>query len=273
MLALTNISVKRGHRWILSDVDLHVGPGEVLALCGPNGAGKSTLLKVASGEIVPTSGRVELHQRSMASFDSKALAGARAVLPQHCTVPFAFTAEDIVRLGRVPFDDEHHPQTKALIAQALDAVGATHFAAAPFNQLSGGEQQRVQFARVLVQVHAQAQPGVLFLDEPTSSLDPASQHQVLQLAVERARAGLAVVVVVHDVNLASRYASHIHFLREGKTVASGKTREVLTPKTIARVYSVHATAVTCDGFAHPFFILHGAIPPPAHRGATRSAHL
>ncbi|MFF0488866.1 heme ABC transporter ATP-binding protein [Nocardia sp. NPDC004068] len=237
------VAVDRGAgRRILTDVDLEVVAGQILALVGPNGAGKSTLLAALAGELEPASGAIELDGRPLREWTPVDMARRRAVLPQTHQVGFPFTARDVVAMGRSPWARtpaaEHDERA---IAAALAATDVEHLAARPFPALSGGERARVALARVLAQ-----QTPTLLLDEPTAALDLGHQEQVLRLARDRAAAGAAVVVVLHDLGVAAAYADRVAVLHDGGIAAAGTPREVLRTELLTRVYQ-HPVEV----FDHP----------------------
>ena len=230
-LSVTGAHVILGGATILDGVDLTVHAGEVVSLIGPNGAGKSTLLGVLSGD-VPTTGRVTLAGEPLRHWSTTEAAMRRGVLVQRVTLSFPFTARQVVEMGRAPWArtpaEEHDEET---VARAMGLTDTTHLADRTFNSLSGGEQARVSLARVLAQG-----AGVLLLDEPTAALDLHHEELVLGLARERAAAGDAVVVVLHDLNLAAAYADRVAVLDGGRLAAVGAPAEVLRPELLSQVY-------------------------------------
>ncbi|AHH18519.1 putative hemin import ATP-binding protein HmuV [Nocardia nova SH22a] len=226
------VSVARGGRPILGDIDVEVVAGQILALVGPNGAGKSTLLAALSGELETSGGTVELDGRPLAHWSPVDMARRRAVLPQNHTVGFPFTVREVVTMGRAPWArTEREDDDADAITAAMSATDVTHLADRTFPSLSGGERARAALARVLAQ-----DTGTLLLDEPTAALDLGHQEQVLGLAAERARAGIAVVVVLHDLGLAAAYADRVAVLDRGRIAETGTPREVLTTDILTRVY-------------------------------------
>ncbi|MGA5514910.1 heme ABC transporter ATP-binding protein [Streptomyces pseudogriseolus] len=220
-----------GNRQVLTNVDVQVRAGEVLALVGPNGAGKSTLLSVLAADLPPAAGTVRVHGRDAAEWSAPELALRRAVLPQSATLSFPFTVADVVRMGRAPWTGVRPEEDEAAVAEAMAATEVTAFAARPFSALSGGERARAALARVLAQ-HA----PLLMLDEPTAALDLRHQELVLRLCRERARTGDAVVVVLHDLGLAAAYAHRVAVLRSGRVEAEGPPEDVFTESLLTRVY-------------------------------------
>jgi iron complex transport system ATP-binding protein len=219
---------------LLDGVDIDLRAGEVLAIVGPNGAGKSTLLGALAGDRQLASGRVTIGGRDVREARPAELAKLRAVLPQRSTLGVAFTAAEVVRLA-------DHRVSDAVARRHLADVELEHLADRTFPSLSGGEQQRVQLARVLAQLVAHASDGVgaaLFLDEPTSALDPKHQQLVLRLARGAASRGHAVAVVLHDLTLAARWADRVALLARGRLVAMGVPEDVLASPQLAEAYGV-----------------------------------
>lgn len=236
------VHVVRGSRSLLADVSLRLHAGEVLALLGPNGAGKSTLLSLLSGDVHPDHGRVEFDGRDIREWSLTALARRRSVLLQDNQLLFPFTVHQVVEMGRAPWrrtplEDEDN----AAIAEAITAADIGHLGNRRVPSLSGGERARVAFARVMA-----GRTGVLMLDEPTAALDLGHQEAVLRLARDRAAAGDAVLVVLHDLNLAAAYADRVALLREGQIFACGSPEEVLTAETVSEVYRTPVEVI-----AHP----------------------
>ncbi|MET9143606.1 heme ABC transporter ATP-binding protein [Streptomyces sp. SAT1] len=224
------LRVRLGAREVLRGVDVRVRAGEVLALVGPNGAGKSTLLGALAADLPAAAGVVRVHGRPVREWSAPELALRRAVLPQSAELSFPFPVAEVVRMGRAP-----HPaspaEDEAAVAAAMAATEVSAFAGRPFPALSGGERARVAFARVLAQ-HA----PLLLLDEPTAALDLRHQELVLRLCRERAAAGDAVVVVLHDLGLAAAYAHRVAVLAAGRVAADGPPGEIFTGELLSRVY-------------------------------------
>ncbi|MGW4345148.1 heme ABC transporter ATP-binding protein [Streptomyces sp. NPDC004690] len=225
-----SLRVRLGAREVLRGVDLAVRAGEVLALVGPNGAGKSTLLGALAADLPAAAGVVRIHGRPAAEWSAPELALRRAVLPQSAELSFPFPVADVVRMGRAPHAADPAVDD-AVVAGAMAATEVGAFAARPFPALSGGERARVALARVLAQ-----QAPLLLLDEPTAALDLRHQELVLRLCRERARAGDAVVVVLHDLGLAAAYAHRVAVLRGGRVAADGPPAEVFSEALLTEVY-------------------------------------
>ncbi len=238
MLEASAIEHAFGPQQVLGGVDLRILPGEVHALLGPNGAGKSTLLKVLAGELTPQAGTLRMDGRALGDWSPAEAALRRAVVPQFTTITFPFTAAEVVALGRAPHGRRGGEK---ISRQALAAAGAGHLAQAAFPTLSGGERQRVALARGLAQIWdlpPDGGPRYLLLDEPTSSLDLAHQHAILALARAWAVQGVAVAVVLHDLNLAAAYADRVTLLHRGRVQHCGAPDETLQPERIAEVYGI-----------------------------------
>lgn len=233
LLTVQQLDWQLRDRPILSDLSFSVQPGEIVGLIGPNGAGKSSLLKVLQGRIKPTRGDIQLQQRPLASYSARQLAQQLAVVEQQPTLLYRYTVMDIVKLGLIPhkhwyqLDNQHDAER---IWQTLDRVGLTDLAHSPFEDLSGGEQQRVLIARALVQ-----QPTLLLLDEPTNHLDVHYQHQLLALLRQL---GLTVLIAIHDLDLAAGYCDRILLLANGQLRAQGQPAEVLTAPLLSEVFQI-----------------------------------
>ncbi|MFD7867557.1 heme ABC transporter ATP-binding protein [Streptomyces sp. NPDC059783] len=226
------LRVRLGGRPVLDSIDLTARAGEVLALVGPNGAGKSTLLAALAADLPAEAGTVRVDGRPVTDWSAPELALRRAVLPQSAALSFPFPVEDVVRMGRAPWAgtdraDEDDPAVRA----AMAATEVTAFADRPFSALSGGERARVALARVLAQ-----RAPLLLLDEPTAALDLRHQELVLRICRERAAAGDAVVVVLHDLGLAAAYADRAAVLHGGRIAVAGPPAEVFSGELLGAVY-------------------------------------
>lgn len=238
ILEAQSLSMTVGGAMLVDAIDLRIVPGEMVAIVGPNGAGKSTLLRMLSGDLRPTSGRIQLRQRDIGAYPPRLLAHHRAMLSQHVNVTFPFTVEEIVHMGA---GDAGRAAAQPLVDAALGEVGLSHFSHRQLPTLSGGEQQRAHFARVLVQLACGETlhgPGLLLLDEPTSSLDMRHQIDLVETARRRAQNGTAVIAVLHDLNLAMRFADRIVLLHRGRLAVDGGRTEAITAETIRRIFEV-----------------------------------
>lgn len=231
-----------GGRAILDDASIDVHAGEIHALVGPNGAGKSTLFGVLAGDVTAQAGTVTLDESPITSIRPQELARARAVLLQENAVSFPFSAEQVVRMGRAPWArTEASEDDDQIVAAAMESTEVTPLAARPVTSLSGGERARVALARVLAQ-----STGILLLDEPTAALDLKHHEDVMRLIRAQADAGIAVAIVLHDLNAALAHADRVTLLAHGRVAASGTAAEVLTAERIETVYGQPV-----DVFPHP----------------------
>jgi len=258
-----SLNKRAGRATLLDGVSLTVAAGEMVAIIGPNGAGKSTLLRLLSGDLQPNAGEVRLKQRDIRSFTPRELAARRAMLSQHINVTFPFTVEEIVLMGA---GERSAREAGLLVEAALDEVGLAHFRDRPLPTLSGGEQQRAHFARVLVQLacgEAEHGAGLLLLDEPTSSLDLRHQIDLVEAARHRAAGGTAVIAILHDLNLAIRFADRLVVLAGGKLAADGPRADVLTRETIRDIFEIDAVVHRNDDGV-PYVLpqsMQAAVPP------------
>jgi len=247
MLAAHDLHVSRQGRPVLRQVSVTLQPGEVVGLLGANGVGKSTLLAVLAGELAPDGGRVTLDGTPLGDLAHRRLARRRAVLPQRAGLDFDLDVAEVVEMGAYPFPELSAADLARLVTRALAQADAATYAGRRYLRLSGGEQQRVQYARVLAQCLAARAPGearYLLLDEPVSSLDPPHQHGLLQGAARLARdTRTGVLAVLHDVNLAARWCDRLLLLADGGIVAHGPPAQVLTAAHLRRVYGMDASLV------------------------------
>ena len=253
MLRIQNLSVSYGSRHILNDVSFDVQSGEVLALIGPNGAGKSTLIRAVSG-VIPYAGHVRTNGDDFASLSALHRAQRVATVPQAVTLPPAYTVWETVLFGRTPylgFLGQPSKRDEDIARQALDRVSALPFANRLVSELSGGEQQRILLARALCQ-----STPILLLDEPTAHLDLQYQVSLLELVNELAhKDNLAVLIALHDLNLAAHYADRIALMVAGNIKAMGKAKDVLQPELIEQAYCLPVQVVQ-----HPFLDLPLVLP-------------
>ncbi|MBN8524160.1 MAG: heme ABC transporter ATP-binding protein [Planctomycetes bacterium] len=251
-LVAAGVEVLAGPRRLLDGVDATVAPGLVLGVLGANGAGKSTLLRCLSGGQRLHGGRVELDGRALTAWSAHDLARRRAVMSQEITLAFPFRAAEVVAMGRDVWRESDRA-TARVADEMLDLVGMADCAQRIYPTLSGGERQRVQLARALAQIHGGRDP-VLLLDEPVSALDPEHAIRVLALIRARARAGAAVLVVLHDLNLAAAFCDQAVFLRAGRRYAAGSVVDLYQPEIIAGVFGIQASVVTHPSGGHPMVI-------------------
>jgi iron complex transport system ATP-binding protein len=254
MLKIQNLSVDYGSRRILHDISISVQSGEILALIGPNGAGKTTLIRAVSAVIPIANGHVRTNGDDFASLSTLQRARYIATVPQAVSLPPAYTVWETVLLGRTPylnFLGQPSGNDEAIARQSLQRVSALSFADRRVGELSGGEQQRVLLARALCQ-----STPILLLDEPTAHLDLQYQVSLLELVSELAhKDNLAVLVALHDLNLAAHYADRIALMVAGNIKAMGTPKEVLQPELIAEAYCLPVRVVK-----HPFLDIPLVLP-------------
>lgn len=241
ILTIQHLSVGDRLNPILRDINLQLDAGELLAITGMNGAGKSTLLKAISGDQTFQSGEILLNGRSRRQWPLRNLARFISVLPQRHQANFNFSAEELVLLGRYPHDTGAL-KDREIAASALKFCDAFHLRNKAYNQMSGGEQQRIQLARVLCQIwqRRKNQGRILLLDEPTTGLDLAHQQEFFYRLRKFAESGVGVVFVAHDLNLASQFADRIAILHKGRMVANNYPNKVLTPNNLLKFFKLKA---------------------------------
>lgn len=233
---IENVSFTYGNGLVLTGLNLSVSQGELVAVIGPNGSGKSTLLKLISGVLRPGHGKIQLGGLDPNRAKRCLVARKVAVVPQQFHMPFAFTVEEVVMLGRTPFLrmlSDGSKQDMEAVRNAIEATGAASLKKRYFNELSGGERQKVVLSMALAQ-----QTELLLLDEPTAHLDISHQVEILQLLVELNRQqGITVIAAIHDLNLAAMYFHRLVLLHQARVIADGTPTQVLTPELIGRAYS------------------------------------
>lgn len=246
MVELHGVSWRAGGRTILDDVDVIFPAGRFNVILGPNGAGKSTLLKIATGVLVPDVGTVRYNQRDVHEIGREELARQRAVLSQRMELAFPLPVEDVVLIGRYPhFGRSPSRHDRDVVAEAIDIVGMTAQRSQVYSTLSGGEQQKVQLARVLAQIWPtpNGEATCLFLDEPTTSLDVHYQIHLLDIARSLLGNQCTVIAVLHDLNMALRYGDRFLILDGGKIAAAADRRDAITGELLERVFRVRADRI------------------------------
>ncbi len=227
-LVASQVSIVRNGATLLDHVDVTVSSGEFVAVLGPNGAGKSTLLGAVAGDFALSDGKVTIDDRPLDTYAPRDLARRRAVLPQQIVISFPFTVREVVAMGRNPWLDDHDDER---IVAAMRRMEVESLRKRTYQTLSVGEQARVSMARVLAQ-----DTPILLLDEPTAVLDIGQQERFLSVARSLVDEGRGVIAVLHDLNVAMRFATRVVVLHEGRCVASGAPRDVLTPALLSNVY-------------------------------------
>jgi iron complex transport system ATP-binding protein len=252
VLAVQHLHFARHGKTVLEIPEWQIRAGQVVGVLGPNGAGKSTLLKVVAGEW-QGSGDIIFHGKPLSQWQRRALACHLAVLPQSSRLSLPFTAREVVALGAIPLS-ANRKQCAALVEEAMERTHAATLADALFTELSGGEQQRVQLARVLVQLAQAELSPLLLLDEPISAQDLMQQHAIMHLARELAHEqGWSVLAVLHDINFAVHYCDTLCLLRAGKKVAEGLPQHCLQPDVIEQVWGYKPQSISTAAGDRYFF--------------------
>lgn len=221
---------------VLRGVWAELGRGRLCALIGPNAAGKTTLMRVMLGQLRPTSGVVRLDGQDVAAMSASHRAAVMSYVPQRGSVSFAFTVRQVIEMGRFASGDD-----VAAVNHAIKACDLEDVQYRVFGQLSGGQQQRVMLARALAQVHGR---GVaMLLDEPGSHMDLWHVHSTMRLLRQCAQQGLAVLVVLHDLNLAAAYADEVWLMQQGRLVAQGGWAQMMQPQLLEPIYRVRLRSV------------------------------
>lgn len=238
----TGLAYSVGSKQVLSEIDLDLSTNETVMLIGPNGAGKSTLLKALSGEIQTTEGSISYMGSNVRTIGARRLAQLRAVMSQAAELAFPFHVEEVISIGLEGVNDTMgHVERMSVIDDVARQADIQHLFGRLYQTLSGGEKQRVQFARTIAQLRgseATTPEQLLFLDEPVSSLDVAHQWKLMETVRDLASEQVGTLVIAHDINLASVYADRVVLLENGKIVADGAPRIVLIPELIEQVFGV-----------------------------------
>ncbi len=243
-------------KMVLDGIDLQIKPGEIFGIIGPNGCGKTTLLKNLNRNLSPESGAVFLDDRDVCSMGKKEIAREVAAVPQGNEIKFSFSVRDIVAMGRMPFQKQFQGESyedENFIDRALKDTGLLEMRDKHINEMSGGERQRVIIARALAQT-----PRYLLMDEPTNHLDVNMQFEVLDLVHRLSREkGLTVVIVSHDLPMASRYCDRIAMIHDHRVMCCGTPEEVLTPENMKAVFNVDAELSVDSKTGKHTVLLHG----------------
>lgn len=246
------IELRYADRTIVDELSLEIPDGGFTVVVGPNGCGKSTLLRALGRMLAPRSGRVLLDGNDIRSYRTKVVARRIALLPQSPLSPGAITVADLVARGRYPYQSmlrQWSPEDERVVAEALTEVGMRNAADQLVDELSGGQRQRVWIAMTLAQ-----RTPVLLLDEPTTFLDIAHQIEVLDLCSQLHQSGRTLVAVLHDLNLAARYATHVVAMRSGKIVMQGSASDVFTPELLREVFDLEALVLEDPETGRPLVV-------------------
>lgn len=251
-LATRDITLGYAERIIIRDLTLEIPPGQVTAIVGPNGCGKSTLLAGLARIRAPQSGAVLLDGRAIASMSTREVAHLLALLPQDASAPDGLTVEELVEFGRQPYRGlmrQWSPEDAGIVRDALRATQLEGLAGRPLDSLSGGQRQRAWIAMTVAQ-----DTPLLLLDEPTSALDLGHQIEVLELIRKLARKGKTVVMVIHDLPSACRYADHLIAMCGGTVIAQGAPASIVTESLVERLYGVRCTLLHEPGTGAPLIV-------------------
>lgn len=262
MIEIKNLNVKRGNKVILHNLNFTALAGNLTTIIGPNGSGKTTLIKALSGDL-KYSGVIQLNGKDIASETARHLALQRAILPQSTALSFPFLVNEVVKLG-LSADVERLQKQKYLPELALERVDLAGYGNRYYQELSGGEQARVQLARVLCQIWSPSynnNPCWLLLDEPVASLDIRHQLVVMDIARDFANRGGGVVTILHDLNLASHYSDKIVLLHQGSISYEGTPREVLTTENLRNIYQCNLSVGTIPADDVPFILPQSVFTP------------
>lgn len=246
MVELRDVSYVAGETRILDHVNVRFKPRAFNVILGPNGAGKSSLLRIATGLAEPTEGTVSYDGRAIDSFEAPELARVRAVLSQHVELAFPLPAVDVVMMGRYPhYDRVPTPIDRDIVRRSMEVVGMTHKATQAYSTLSGGEQQKIQLARVLAQIWSEngASHRYLFLDEPTSSLDVHYQIHLLDVARSLLDQDCTIIAILHDLNVALEYGQHFVLLERGRVALDVDDPGAIDQDALERIFQVRARRI------------------------------
>ena len=254
MLESKNLILGYEHHTVINNLSFSIEPHTITTIIGPNGCGKSTLLKALSKNKKVNSGDIFIQGKSIGTYSNKRLAKKLAILPQSPVVPDDFLVRVLVSYGRNPYINwmgKLKEEDYRIIDWAIEETGIKHLEGRKVCTLSGGERQSAWIAMALAQ-----QPEILLLDEPTTYLDIAHQYEVLELIKKiNLEMGITVVMVLHDINQASRYSDHIIAIKDGQKIVEGTPREVITTQTLKNIFGVEAIIYEEAHHQYPYFIL------------------
>ncbi|HLT98148.1 MAG TPA: ABC transporter ATP-binding protein [Burkholderiaceae bacterium] len=251
-LGTRELALGYGERKVINGLTVEIPPGKVTAIVGPNGCGKSTLLAGLARILAPRSGAVLLDGRDINTLATREVAHKLALLPQDASAPDGLTVEELIQFGRQPYRSlmrQWSPKDAEIVQAALHATQLQALADRPLDALSGGQRQRAWIAMTVAQ-----DTPLLLLDEPTSALDLGHQIEVLELVRELSRKGKTVVMVIHDLPSACRYADHLIAMHQGEIIAEGRPADIVTEALVERLYGVRCTLLHEPGTGAPLIV-------------------
>lgn len=234
------------HEPLIESLTVSLQPGRICVVLGPNAAGKSTLLKLLLGELSPWQGKILLQGQALGHYPASERAAMLSYVPQRGGTSFAFTVAQVVQMGRFAL-----ARDEQAVDDALAACDLAHLHQRVYSELSVGQQQRVLFARAIAQSHGRGK--LMLLDEPGSAMDLRHMHAMMETLTTLARQGMAVLVVLHDLNLAARYADEIWLMDQGRLIKAGPWQEVLEPSLLSGVYQMDLTKIATQNDERPVF--------------------
>lgn len=271
-LDILGISCGYGAHPVLQDATFHIKQNDLLGIVGPNGSGKSTLLRTISRVLRPCQGQVLLDKTDLYQLPARDVARKMAVVAQEHNLEFPFSVKDIIMMGRIPHLKRFQSEgikDQGIVRQAMDLTDVAHLAQRPVNELSGGEKQRVLIARALAQ-----EPGILLLDEPTSYLDLNYQLEIMELLLRLHREqGIMIVMVLHDINLASQFCDSLLVVKEGKIYAAGTPAQVINAAFIKEIYGCEVQVETQTPGGRPIVILNKSQPVRTQKNLAGLIHV
>ena len=246
MIDIINCSYQIQHKFLLKDINCSIAPNELVVIMGANGAGKSTLLKLIAGVLIASSGEIYIDNKLIKKYTANQLALKRAVLSQHYEIAFPLSVKEIILMGRYPyFSNNPNNSDLAIVEDVMEEMGITNLAERVYQTLSGGEAQKVQMCRVLAQINGEEQKNkFLLLDEPVSHLDIKYQYHLLEIAKAMVNPTTAVIAVLHDINLALKFADRILFMKEGEIAHQHQKSTSLSLEVIKKVFDVDAQLIS-----------------------------
>jgi iron complex transport system ATP-binding protein len=257
MLKLENIYYNIREKSILDNINLTFEPGKIHMILGPNGSGKTSLLKIASGQVDAHQGKVWYAQGLLSQIDLKQIATYRGYLSQQNNIPFPLKVEALVSMGRYPhFDFQPSKKDVEIVQEVIEKLDIKHLTKRDYTTLSGGEQQRVQFARVLAQIWETKEGTIryLFLDEPLNNLDMQYQKYLLETIKSLITSNLVIIMIIHDLNWAFAYADEVYFMKEGQLFANGHPLKIVDELLISNVFNIASKIIQVPNQPHPVVV-------------------